>query len=40
MVDAGCEVDLGRLEGVVGREVNSQEEDTARVWGLALCIVS
>lgn len=29
VVDAGSEVDLGRLEGVVGREVNGQEEDTA-----------
>jgi hypothetical protein len=29
VVDASGEVDLGRLEGVVGREVNGQEEDTA-----------
>lgn len=32
MVDAGSEVDLGRLERVVGREVNGQEEDTTGVW--------
>jgi hypothetical protein len=36
MVDASCEVDLGRLEGVVGREVDGEEEYTARVWGVAL----
>lgn len=34
VVDASGEVDLGRLEGVVGREVNGKEEDTARVWGV------
>lgn len=31
VVNAGGEVNLGWLEGVVGREVNLQEEDTARV---------
>lgn len=31
VVDAGGEVDLRRLKGVVGREVNGEEEDTARV---------
>jgi DNA relaxase NicK len=36
VVDASGEVDLGRLKGVVGREVDGEEEDTARVWGLAL----
>lgn len=36
VVDASGEVDLGRLEGVVGREVNGKEEDTARVWGVTL----
>ena len=36
MVDAGSEVDLGRLEGVVGREVNGKEEDTAGVRGITL----
>ena len=32
MVDAGCEVDLGWLERVVGREVDGQEEDAALEW--------
>ena len=32
VVDAGGEVDLGRLEGVVGREVDGEEENTAGVW--------
>lgn len=36
MVDAGSEVDLGRLERVVGREVNGQEEDTTGVWRVTL----
>jgi hypothetical protein len=36
VVDACSEVDLGRLEGVVGREVNRKEEDTARVGGVRL----
>lgn len=36
VVDASSEVDLRRLEGVIGREVNGKEENTARVWGVAL----
>ena len=36
VVDAGGEVDLGRLEGVVCGEMDGEEEDTARVWGVAL----
>lgn len=36
VVDAGREVDLGRLEGVVCGEVDGEEEDTARVWGVTL----
>ena len=36
VVNAGGEVDLGRLEGVVGREVYRKEEDTARVWAFTL----
>lgn len=36
VVDASSEVDLGRLEGVVGGEVDSKEEDTSRVWGVTL----
>jgi len=36
VVDAGGEVDLGRLEGVVCGEVDGEEEDTARVWGVTL----
>jgi hypothetical protein len=36
MVDAGREVDLGRLEGIVCWEVDGKEEDTARVWRIAL----
>lgn len=40
VVDAGGEVDLGRLEGVVCGEVDGEEEDTARVWGVTLRIVS
>lgn len=35
VVNASGEVDLGRLEWVVGREVNGEEEDTARVGGFA-----
>ena len=31
MVDAGGECDLGRLEGVVGGEVDGEEEDPALV---------
>lgn len=36
MVDARGEVHLGRLERVVGGEVNRQEEDTSGVWGVTL----
>jgi hypothetical protein len=32
VVDAGGEVDLRRLEGVVCGEVDCEEEDTAGVW--------
>lgn len=31
VVDASAEVDLGRLEWVVGREVDCEEENTSRV---------
>jgi len=40
VVDTGGEVDLGRLEGVVCGEVDGEEEDTARVWGVTLNTVS
>ena len=40
MVDSGCEVDLGRLERVIGWEVNIQEEDTSGVWTLPLVFLS
>jgi hypothetical protein len=40
VVDAGGEVDLGRLEGIVCREVDGQEEDTALEWRVALRSVS
>ena len=33
MVDAGAEGDLGRLEGVLGSEVDVEEEDAALVRG-------
>ena len=36
MIDAGCEVDLRGLERVVGRKVDSKEEDTAGVWAITL----
>lgn len=36
MVDAGGEVDLRGLEWVVGREVDSEEEDTTRVRRITL----
>lgn len=36
VVDAGGEVDLGWLEGVVRREVDGEEEDTSRVWRVGL----
>lgn len=36
VIDSGGEVDLGRLEGVVGREVNSEEEDAPSIWRFRL----
>lgn len=36
MVDTGGEVDLWGLEGVVGREVNVEEENASGVWRVAL----
>ena len=36
VVDTSGEVELWGLEGVVGREVNGQEENTAAVWRVAL----
>lgn len=39
MVDASGEVDLGRLEGIVGGEVNGKEENTSRVWRIALLML-
>lgn len=36
VVDAGGKVNLRGLEGVVGREVDVQEENAARVWRVAL----
>lgn len=36
VVDLGGERDLGRLERVVGREPDLEEEDTARVRRVAL----
>ena len=38
VVDPGGEVDFGRLEGVVGGEVDGKEEDTSGVWGVTLVI--
>lgn len=35
VINAGGEVDLRGLEGVVGREVNREEEDAAGVWRIA-----
>lgn len=32
VIDAGGEVNLGRLEWVVGREVDGEEENASRVW--------
>ena len=32
VVDLGREADLWRLEGVIGREGNGKEEDTAGIW--------
>ena len=36
VVDTSGEVELWGLEGVVGREVNVQEEKTAGVWRVVL----
>jgi hypothetical protein len=36
VVDAGGEVDLRGLEGVVGGEVDGEEEDASRVWRVTL----
>ena len=36
VIDAGGEVDLWRLEGVVCGKMDGEEEDTARVWRVAL----
>lgn len=36
VVDSGGEVDLGRLEGVVGREVDGEEEDAPSIWRFRL----
>ena len=36
MVDASGEVDLGRLERIVGRKVDGEEKDTARVGRITL----
>ena len=36
MINLGCEADLGRLEGVICREANGEEKDTARVWRVTL----
>jgi hypothetical protein len=40
VVDPGREVDLWGLEGVVGRELDLKEEDTASVGRVTLSIVS
>jgi hypothetical protein len=36
VVDSRGEVDLGRLEGIVGREVDSQEENAPSIWRFRL----
>jgi hypothetical protein len=36
MVDACGEVDLGRLEGIVCGEMDGEEENASRVWGVGL----
>jgi hypothetical protein len=36
VIDASGEVDLRWLEGIVGREVDGQEEDAALEWRVAL----
>lgn len=38
MVDLGRKADLGRLERIIGREAYREEENTAGVGGVALCI--
>ena len=40
VVDAGGEVDLRRLEGIVCREVDGQEEDAALEWRVTLDAIS
>jgi hypothetical protein len=40
VVDASAEVDLRGLEGVVGREVNGEEEDASGVWRVTLGSIS
>lgn len=40
MVDACREADFGRLEGVVGRELDVQEEDATGIRGVALGYLS
>lgn len=40
VVDTSGEVDLWGLEGVVGREVNVEEENASGVWRVALSDVS
>lgn len=36
MIDSSGEVDLRRLEGVVGREVDGEKEETTLEWTVAL----
>lgn len=36
VIDTGCEVDLGRLEGVVCGEMDGEEENTSGVWRITL----
>lgn len=40
VVDASREVDLRGLEGVVGREVDGEEENASRVWRVTLESIS
>ena len=40
VIDTGGEIDFRRLEGVIGREVYIQEEDTTRVGTITLVCVS
>lgn len=39
MIDSGCEIDLRRLERIVGWEVYGKEEDAALEWTIALVCV-